>query len=252
MIGMILWHEPEKGNKQKAVVLREKIILHMRFLCAEVKRGKGTPEPVLRRRVLAAAKQLRKQGIIRVVPPEDFDYGQQLEKTGVRLVSTLALRRALAAEWVRFVLEKQEKGNPSGAKVAVFAAQLTGEAVRAVTELSLRHRYVLLELPVGGEELCRQLRREYGVSLLLNPTEDQMAEADVLVLFDARPAMRQGNAVVLPLYTEDAELPHLLLPPALEAALPEGADRERLLAAIQDAGVLKNGQISLGEGKNRP
>ena len=35
-------------------------------------------------------------------------------------------------------------------------------------------------------------------------------------------------------------------------ALPEGMDRERLLAALQDAGVLKNGQISLGEGKNRP
>jgi len=252
MIGMILWSEPGKGRKQKSVVLREKIILHMRFLCAEVKRGKGTPEAVLRRRVLTAAKQLRKQGVLRVVPAEEFPFEQQLEKVGIRLVSTLALRRALAADWVRFVLERKDQKSVPGAKVAVSAAQLTGEVVRTVTELSLRHRYVLLDLPVGGEELCRQLRREYGVSLLLKPTEDQMAEADALLLFDERTALRQGTAAVLPLYTEEPEMPRLLLPPALEAALPEGMDRERLLAALQDAGVLKNGQISLGEGKNRP
>ena len=44
--------------------------------------------------------------------------------------------------------------------MAVCAAQMTGELVRTVTELALRHRYVLLDLPYGGEDHCRQLRKE--------------------------------------------------------------------------------------------
>lgn len=66
-------------------------------------------------------------------------------------------------------------GRPGGARVLVTANALSGEVVRTVTELALRHRYLLLTVPFGGEELCRRLRREYGVSVLLNPTAEQMA-----------------------------------------------------------------------------
>ena len=47
-------------------------------------------------------------------------------------------------------------------------------------------------------------------------------------------------------------LPALALPPVLEEALPEGADRGQLLAALQEAGVLKRGQISLETEKAAP
>jgi len=40
-------------------------------------------------------------------------------------------------------------------------------------------------------------------------------------------------------------LPGLLLPPALERQLPQGVDRVSLLAALQEAGALKPGQITL-------
>lgn len=73
---------------------------------------------------------------------------------------------------------------PGGARVLVTANALSGEVVRTVTELALRHRYLLLTVPFGGEELCRRLRREYGVSVLLNPTAEQMAEAAVQIAFD--------------------------------------------------------------------
>ena len=55
-----------------------------------------------------------------------------------------------------------------------------------MTELVLRHRYVLLDLPYGGGDLCRQLRREYGVSLLLGPSQEQLEGAEAAVLFDPR------------------------------------------------------------------
>lgn len=153
MVGYLAWAEPGKG--QKSVRLEERHILRMRFLQAEIVKSPHTA--ILRRRCMAAGKRLRKRGVTQVVLPESFPFREQLAKCGLRPASTLALRRSLAADWVRAGLT--EKGCPvAGARVAVAAASLTGEVVRTVTELCLRHRYVLLDLPYGGEELCRQLR----------------------------------------------------------------------------------------------
>jgi hypothetical protein len=242
MVGMVVWTAAERGRR--AVALTERRCLQMRFACAEVVRSPRTPEAVLRRRVQAAARRLNRLGVDRAVLPGSFGYLPQLAKYGVRPVSTLALRRALAAEWVRAAAEAR---GLEGVRVAVAAAQLTGEVVRTVTELSLRHRYVLLDLPYGGEDLCRQLRRAYGVSVLLGPSKEQLEGAEVLVLFDPRTDLTGKNPVVLPLYDEAAPLPELTLPPALEAALPGGVDRGELLAALQGAGALKAGQIGVKE-----
>lgn len=246
MVGLLTWAEPGKG--QKSVRLEERHILRTRFLQAE---AVSSPHgAVLRRRALAAGKKLRKRGVTQAVLPEGFPFREQLEKCGLRPVSTLALRRAVAADWVRAGLT--EKGQPvAGARVAVSAAALTGEVVRTVTELCLRHRYVLLDLPYGGEELCRQLRREYGVSLLLGPSRDQLEGAEALVLFDRRADLPLSNPVALRLYDEAQPLPPLVLPPSLEEGLPEGADRGQLLAALREAGALKREQIVLGA-KKRP
>ncbi len=245
MIALLEWAPPERGKRQKSVVVREEIVLHLRLFQVEILRGTRTPEAVLRRRVLAAGKRLRKLGVTQVVLPVDFRHGQVLVRCGLRPVSTLSLRRALAADWVRWALPEKGQG-VAGARVAVCAGQLTGEAVRTVTELSLRHRYVLLDLPYGGEELCRQLRREYGVSLLLGPSKEQLEGAEALVLFDPRTDLARKNPAVLELYDETQPLPPMSLPPAMEEALPEGADRGQLLAALREAGVLRPGQISVG------
>lgn len=244
MIGLLLWKAPRAGERKKAVTMREDSILHMRFLRLEVLRGERTPEGVARRRVLAAGKRMRKLGITHVVLPEGFAYREILGKCGIQPVSTLALRRRLAADWTRWSLEGKELP-VAGARVAVAAAQLTGEVVQTVTELVLRHRYVLLDLPYGGEVLCRQLRREYGVSLLLGPSKDQLEGAEALVLFDRREDLSCRNPVVLPLYDETAPLPPLALAPALEEKLPAGADRGLLFAALQGAGALRPGQLSM-------
>ena len=243
MIALLEWAPPERGRRRKAVTVKEESVLHLRLYRASLQRGPRTPEAILRRRVLTAGKRLRKLGVTQMVLPAEFPYGQELARCGLRPVSTLSLRRALAADWVRWALE--EKGrSPAGARVAVCAAQLTGEVVRTVTELSLRHRYVLLDLPYGGEELCRQLRREYGVSLLLGPSREQLEGADALVLFDARTDLK--NPAALALYDESQPLPPVSLPPAMEEALPPGADRGQMLAALREAGVLRPGQIAVG------
>ena len=160
--------------------------------------------------------------------PPDCAVTAGLEKHGLRPVSTLPLRRSLAAQIVGWHLERLGLG--AGARVAVAGEQLTGELARTVTELCLRCRYVLLGLPYGGEELSLQLRREYGVSLLLGAAREQLEGAEALVLFGERRDLSRKNPVVLALYEGSGEeLPPLVLPPALEEKLPAGCDRAQMI-----------------------
>ena len=241
MRGMLIWKMPERGGG--VIRLRERSVLHTRFLCAEVARGPRTPAAVVRRRVAAAARRLGKAGVREVVLPEGFAYGEQLKKGGVEPVFTGLIRRAIAADWVRWSLA--ERGRPAaGGRVAVSAAALTPEVARTVTELALRHRYVLVDLPYGGEALAAQLRKEYGVSLLLSPTQEQLAEVDAAAVFD--PGRLEPGPGRLSLYDETAALPPLSLPPALEEKLPAGASRGQLFSVLREAGALRPGQLSVG------
>ena len=100
--------------------------------------------------------------------------------------------------------------------------------------------------PTAPRALAAQLRREYGVSLLLSPAREQLEEADVLLLFDPRPDLKPGGSTVR-LYEETAPLPPLLLlPPAQESGVPAGLSRPQLLAALVEEGALRPGQIAIG------
>ena len=79
MIGMMTWTPPAGGVRQKSVVLETRDLLHLRVAWASVARRPRTPEALVRRRVLTAAKRLRKAGVTRLVVPEAFADGEQLE-----------------------------------------------------------------------------------------------------------------------------------------------------------------------------
>ncbi len=242
MFGLWIWTSPERG--QRAVETAERRVLHTPFYCVRVARGARTPEAVLRRRAAAAARKLEKAGVRRVVLPEGFAYGRLLEKRELRPVDTLSLRRELAAEQTCRGLEDR---GLSGGTVAVSADAMGAELVRTVTELSLRYRYVMLDVPYGGPDLAGRLRREYGVALQLGPEPAQLGAAEALVLFAPRTDLRRDNPVVVEAYRgTEAPLPPLLLPPALEEEMPAGCCRIQLLAALRESGALRPGQISLG------
>lgn len=177
--------------------------------------------------------------------PEAFAYGEQLEKVGVAPVSTLPLRRALAADLARAVMAGRNLSGGS-ARLAVAGDQLSGELVRTVTELALGNRYVLLDVPYGGDTLANQLRREYGVSLLLSPTRQQMEEADVLVLFAARTDLRRRDPAVLRCMMRRRLCRRCCCRPVLEGQMPPGLCRPQLLAVLVESGVLRPGQITVG------
>lgn len=245
MMGLIVWQQPGAGKRLRTVTAQETAILRVPFLQVEVVRGPRTRPGTLERRMIRAAQKLRQAGVRYTVLPADYPPSQWPQRHGVGVVSTLSLRRSLAVELVRRITA--ERGLPPGSvRIAVTAGQMTGELVKTVTELTLGYRYVMLDVPYGGEELCRRLRREYGVSLLLQPSRGQLEEAQVLVSFDRRTDLTGNNEAVVALY-EGAEsaFPPLTVPPSVETQLPAGADRLQLLAALRGAGALAPGQISL-------
>lgn len=245
MMGLIVWQQPGSGKRLRTVTAQETAILRVPFLQVEVVRGPRTRPGTLERRMIRAAQKLRQAGVRYTVLPADYPPSQWPQRHGVGVVSTLSLRRSLAVELVRRITA--ERGLPPGSvRIAVTAGQMTGELVKTVTELTLGYRYVMLDVPYGGEELCRRLRREYGVSLLLQPSREQLEEAQVLVSFDRRTDLTGNNEAVVALY-EGAEsaFPPLTVPPSVETQLPAGADRLQLLAALRGAGALAPGQISL-------
>jgi len=244
MVGLLRWNQ--EGRFLRPIPLREVNILHVRFLCADMSRGERMSAAAERRKLRSAGKKLLRQGIERVVLPSDVPADALPE--GLRPAGTLSLRRAIAADWCGALLRLRGE-NPAAARVLVTANALSGEVVRTVTELALRHRYLILKVPFGGEELCRRLRREYGVSIVLNP-ETEREPASVHMAFD--PTEAQGGGF-LPLYDESLPLPRLLLPPEVEARLPEGLDRGQLLSVLWRTGALRPGQVSvqLGETENK-
>ena len=170
--------------------------------------------------------------------PAEFPYGAVLEKQGILPVSTLALRCEIAADWTDQLLKKAAFPLAE-AKVAVFAERLSPQTVRTVTELALRHRYVFLSVPRGGEVLGRRLQREYGVSLQLGSGTG----AEAAVQF--APCGGQGSAVTLRLWDEEEPLPPLVLPPNQEQALPGEVHRGQMIAALRTLGAVK--YVSVGQ-----
>lgn len=237
MIGFVSWTE-EKAPRRAV----ELAVLRMRFLEVSLRRRQNTPAAVIRRRAASAAKKLQKLGITRAVFPENFPYEAVFAKHGVSPVEVMPLYRNLAGEWLR--AEIAAKGLSGTATAAVCGDRLTGELVRAVTELCLRYRYVLLDVPDAGEELARQLRREYGVSLILRPNAGQLAAAEAALLFAPRPMLR--STVVLALY-DGAKPPEnvTLTLPALDDHMPPGCRRDQLFAALCGAGALRAAQIEI-------
>jgi hypothetical protein len=107
--------------------------------------------------------------------------------------------------------------------------------------LAVAFRYVMLAVPEGGEDLARELRRTYGVSLLLKPTRDQLERADALVLFSPRTDLSCENKVFCALYP-GGEFTRGRIPVELSGEwirpLPPNCDREQLAAALYAMGHL--------------
>lgn len=239
MFGYVEWTQ-ENGR----IAAEETEILNLRFWSVAIPRKAGTPEFLLRRRCESAARRLQRLGVTRAVFPENFTQWDAFSKYGIRPTDPLPLYRALAAQLVQCALDSRTLSERT-AVVAVRSDRLTMEVQQAVTELCVRNRYVLLDAPDRDGDLCRRLRREYGVPLVQTGDAEQLGRADVAVCFSPV-ADRGAGQTVLELYPGGV-LPRgrLTLSPERETQIPAGCNRRQLLAALRIAGAVRTGQITV-------
>ena len=234
MLGYIIYGEgprrPELGERQ---------LSGGNFVTLQLGLHHRPNGPLALYRARQGAKLLREAGVRTAVFPVDFPSTALFIRLGSLPVDTLPLRRALAAPRTRRRLESLGC-QPTQAVVAVSGERATREVTETAKTLALSYRYVLLSAR-GGEEFARNLRREYGISLLLEPSADQMDRADALILFAPRGDLAQDNKILYTLYPGGeagrGRLP-LCLPKALEDQTESSCDREQLAAALYSQGAL--------------
>ena len=231
MLGYISW-----GNGPKRPILGERRLAGGRFMGLTMRAAVRPRGPLSQARAGRAARWLREAGVRYAVFPVDFPYTALFVRQGVVPIETVPLRRALAAPMTRRRLESLGRA-PTEAVVGVYGERMSRELWDGAKTLALHYRYVLLDAP-GAEELARELRREYGISLLLRPSPDQMERADALLLFSPRKDLTGENPILYTLYPGGeggrGRLP-LVLPP--DQAEPN-CDREQLAAALYAQGVV--------------
>ncbi len=239
MYGYIEW-----TKEMRRPVVRDREIQHLRFRCVAVPQRKGLPQFIQRRLVSYAAGLLHKEGVIRVVCPEVFPWLDVFAQHHMYPVDSMVLCRALAAELVQARLDARGQTG-KGVSVAVCTQRLTEEVRRAVTELCIRNRYVILAAPERDDGFCRRLRREYGIPLVQTENPEQLAKAAVMVRFSPE-ANYTTEQEVIDLFPGGMPLRETLcLPAELEEQLPGECDRMQLLAALHGAGVVRLGQIRI-------
>lgn len=234
MLGYIAY-----GDGPKRPVLEEKKLGGGRFLALTVRETARPGGPLALARARKAARQLRERGVRWAVFPVDFPYTALFIRQGVSPVETISLRRALAAPLTRRGLEALGL-SPTEAVVGISGDRMTRELWDTAKALALSFRYVLLSAP-EGEKLARELRREYGISLLLRPSPDQLERADALLLFAPRKELAGRNPILYTLYPGGeggrGRLP-LVLPAALAEQAAPNCDTEQLAAALFAQGAV--------------
>ena len=242
MIGYIAYRDDVKTWH-----VEERNLLGLRFLTAAIPRG---------RRILGkycaarAARCLGRLGVRQAVFPSDFPWGALFARQGILPVDILPLCRRMMPVVVKRRLA--EMGiSPGRTTVAAVGENLTGEIGMILTELALQVRYLTVSMKYGAEEFCHSLRREYGVSALQRPTREQLAAADVLLLFSPRADLPGANPIVIRLYHGAEDLERLgasfALPPRLAGTVEENCRTDQLLCALLTAGILQNYQIPVRE-----
>lgn len=235
MMGYILY-----GDGPKKPALGERQLSGGNFITLEMNVHARPNGPLGLYRARRGAGLLREAGVRSAVFPVDFPYTALFIRQGILPADTLPLRRAMAAPLTRRRLEAAGLP-PTRAVVAVSGERASREVCECTKALALSYRYVLLSVRSGGEIFARNLRREYGISLLLEPAPDQLNRADALVLFSPRNDLTLDNKILYTLYPGGeagrGRLP-LCLPPALEAQTENNCDREQLAAALYGMGAL--------------
>lgn len=201
-------------------------------------RGEAPGSGFTARRVRRTARALRRRGVTRALAPEGFPFWEEAAAQGLRPVETGELCRALAAPIALAALAAE--GVPlRRATVALRGERVTRRLWEAALTLCPVVRQLLVEVPAGGEDLRRTLRREFG----LPAVEGAAGQRTDLTLCFSTPSGAAGGRVA-DLSGDAPALPEYRFGLA-EGDLPPDAAALPLLSALWSAGRLAAGSVAV-------
>ena len=188
-----------------------------------------------RRRLGRAARQLKRQGVRRVLVPKGFEQWELLRWYGLTGVDPLPLYRAVADRLVMAELEHRGV-EAHRACVALRGEYVDSDLTRTAHLLCPRVRTLLVQVGQGGDKLTRELYRTFGAGA------PHCAQADVVVRFGG--AGEDGELVLCgrpELLGLELDAPDLMLPEEVQP-LP-------LLTVLWQTGGLNLDQIRVLDNK---
>lgn len=251
MYGYLTLYAPEE-KRGKAVKCGAKSICGVRFY--EVCVARSRSRFVEKRRLRKAARLMERAGVRTALFPETFSETALFEYCGIRPAEDGYLRTVMAAEIARRMMEAHGC-TPGETCIALIGDAMTPALRRTLMELALRVRYTLLSAGGGGGESCSVLRREYGVSVLRNPGEEQLRRANVVLTFGKAAPCGAEGCLWLPFgdvtevegYENAMRCVSCLAAPAVEAALPEECSRSALLSILLEMGAVRPWELEVAE-----
>lgn len=180
------------------------------------------------RRLRKAGRALRRGGVLRALAPTGFERWDLLAEHGLIPVDPVAFLRAQSAPLALGVLERQGMA-PDRATVALRGLRADREMVRAAVALCPQVRRLVVSAPRGGDELAAWLRWEFGVPILPEGEEVQVA-------LRFHPAGERQEGRTLDLYGPAPSLSGLTV--SAPRLAEEDRDQLPLLAALWEGGRL--------------
>lgn len=231
MLGIVRYGEDSAGTEE----LR---LGGARFVCLTIGASRWPKGPLARRRADRGAAAMAEKGVRRALFPEEFPYKEIFAGRGIREVDPLPLARALGG---RYICQRMgELGFLPGGTLAICGDSLRTEMREAVFYAVPRCRYVLLDVPRGGEDLAREVRRQWGAALQLRPAGDKLEAAEGLILYSPREDLSCRNPALCTAYPGGEAFPEPRLPEELAERMPQGYEPSRLAAALWYSGKLRS------------
>lgn len=232
MVG-ILELEDRRGRRTELTTAE---LLGLRLLRAGVPVPEGMGGKRLERRVDRGARALRRAGARRVLTAADCPARGRLSAWGLSPVDPVPFCQALAAPLALAALARLGR-SPLRAAVALRGDRVSRPLLRAAQALCPRVRYLLVDVPDGGEDLADWLRADFGAAILRPGSP-----ADVVLCF--APGGCPEGCSGLCLHGPRPDLAGLR--PVLHGlSLPPGLDPLPALALLWETGRLELEKIQI-------
>ena len=260
------------ARRESGVALREQLRWGTRVLHVRVVHTLGESAQRREARLSHAFRMIAQRNVRAVVLPKEMRAGglpggssrdRPWEGYGITVADPMSLYRRMAPALCRFAADAMKK-EPRQLGLAVCARRMTSELTATVQALSLRARSIALCVPHGTGAAAGVLRAQYGVSVLENPSPEQLPDTDIYLVFDSAQAVRsiRPRPGSLVLWLDRDEPPEedgapvrgssgcrhcdgaLLQPPARLEGMAD-ADRDALLTVLLALGAVGVQEIAV-------